>query len=47
VIRCTRSSVPWGRDQWLHGKVCPGGDDIPWAQKMVEALKTKLPFGPG
>jgi hypothetical protein len=47
VIFCTRSSGPWGRDQWDQGSVCPGGEERPCAQKMVEALKTKFPLGPG
>ena len=47
MILCTRSSGPWGRDQCDQGSVWPGGDDRPWAQKIVEALKTKFPLGPG
>ena len=38
---------PMRRDQCDQGSVCPGGDDRPWAQKIVEALNTKFPFGPG
>lgn len=47
VICCTRGSGPWGRLQWDHGSVWPGGMLRSWHQKMVAALKTKLPFGPG
>ncbi len=47
VIRCTRASGPCGRDQCDHGSMWPGGELSPWHQKMVEALKTKLPLGPG
>ena len=47
VICCTRSSGPCGRVQCDHGSVCPGGLLKAWAQKIVDALKTKLPFGPG
>jgi hypothetical protein len=47
VIRCTRASGPWGLLQWDQGSMCPGGLLRPWHQKMVEALKTKFPFGPG
>src|SRR5579884_1826715 len=47
VIRCTRSSGPCGRLQWDQGSMCPGGELMPWDQKIVEALNTKLPFGPG
>ena len=47
VICCTRSSGPCGRVQCDQGSVWPGGSLRPWAQKIVEALKTKLPFGPG
>lgn len=47
VIRWTRSSGPCGRAVWDHGSMWPGGLARPWAQKIVEALKTKLPFGPG
>ena len=27
--------------------MCPGGEESPCDQKMLAALKTKLPFGPG
>ena len=47
VIVFTRSSGPWGRDQCDQGSVWPGGEDRAWAQKIVEALNTKLPLGPG
>src|SRR6185437_115988 len=47
VIFCTRSSGPCGRDQCDQGSVWPGGEERPCAQKIVEALNTKLPFGPG
>lgn len=47
VMRWTRSSGPWARLQWLQGIMWPGGSPRPCAQKMVAALKTMLPFGPG
>jgi hypothetical protein len=47
VICWTRSSGPWGRDQWDQGSQWPGGVARSWHHQMVEALKTKLPFGPG
>src|SRR5262245_30561576 len=47
VIRCTRSSGPCGRLQCDQGSMCPGGELKPWDQKIVEALNTKLRFGPG
>ena len=47
VMRCTRSSGPCGRLQCDQGRTWPGGVDIACAHQMVEALKTKLPFGPG
>jgi hypothetical protein len=47
VIRWMRSSGPCGRLQWDHGSICPGGEERPCAHQMVEALKTKFPFGPG
>ena len=47
VIRCTRASGPCGRVQWDQGSVWPGGELSPCDQKIVEALKTKFPFGPG
>jgi hypothetical protein len=47
VIFWTRSSGPCGRLQWDQGIMWPGGDERSWHQKMVEALKTKLFFGPG
>ena len=47
VICWTRSSGPWGRLQCDQGNMCPGGELMPCDQKIVEALKTKLPFGPG
>ncbi len=40
MIRCTRSSGPWGRLQCDHGRVCPGGRPSPCDQKIVEALNT-------
>ena len=36
-----------GATSATRGACGPGGDDRPWAQKIVEALKTKLPLGPG
>src|SRR5262249_22799263 len=47
VILRTRSSGPWGRDRRDQGRAWRGGDERPCAQKIVEALKTKFPFGPG
>src|SRR5262249_8069847 len=47
IIRCTRSSGPWGRPWWEIGGMCPGGAERPCAQKIVDALNTKFPFGPG
>ncbi len=47
VICCTRGSGPCGRLQWDQGMMWPGGVDRPCDQKIVAALKTKLPFGPG
>lgn len=47
MIFWTLSSGPCDRLQWDQGRTCPGGVDNPWTQKIVAALKTKLPFGPG
>ena len=47
VICCTRGSGPWGRLQCDQGSVWPGGMLRPWAQKIVAALNTKFPLGPG
>jgi hypothetical protein len=43
VIICTCSSGPCWRDQCDQGSVWRGGDDSAWAQKIVDALNTKLP----
>lgn len=47
VIFCTRSSGPCGRLQCDQGSMCPGGELMACDQKMVDALKMKLSFGPG
>ncbi len=47
VIRCTRASTPCGRPLWTCGRMKPGGALRPIAQKIVLALKTVFPFGPG
>jgi hypothetical protein len=47
VIVWARSSGPWGRDQCDQGSVWPGGEDNACAQKIVDALNTKFPLGPG
>ena len=47
VMRWTLSSGPWGRVQWDQGSMWPGGLERSWHQKMVAALNTKFPFGPG
>jgi integrase len=47
VIRWIRGSGPCGRPLWTNGRMCPGGELSPIAQKMVEALNTVFPFGPG
>src|SRR4051812_22159700 len=46
VIRCTRGSGPCGRLQCDQGSMWPGGEPRACDQKIVEALKTKFPFGP-
>ena len=47
VIRCTRGSGPCGLPKCECGASTPGGALSPIAQKIVEALKTQLPLGPG
>src|SRR5262245_34567288 len=47
VMRWTRGSGPCGRPKCECGGMWPGGAARPCDQKIVEALKTKFPFGPG